>query len=676
MERDKHSGKVLDGRYELIRLIDEGGMGAVYLGRHVKLGRSTAVKFLHKELLGQTTVVKRFYREAQAASAIAHPNIIDVYDVGVADWGEPYIVMEYLEGENLDSLLKRKGPIDLPAALGVLEPALRALGAAHEKGIVHRDLKPENIFITRPPDSPPLVKLIDFGISKFVEGDLSKLTRTGTLLGTPSFMSPEQARGKGEFDHRADLYSTGVILFLMLTGELPFTGESYNDLIITILTEPPKDPFLIAPNFPAAVDPVLQKLLSRDPADRYQSCQELIEALETLDGYEQRVEALTELTNDMPEDRFATGDLGSMIEREELAETVFAEMTATPGAKDASASDKDASASDKDEPGGTHSPTGESSGPDEPDMGSWKETVDLSPPRRYRRQRFTAPVILSALGLAILGGFLLFSREAMFPSNDGPDETEEEIQKIKALQAHLQSAADRASDVEGRSPEAVGAVPDPPPDTEEPRAPEDTGEASDLESDQPAADSAAGEAPGSDPDTEEIAVRDTVESERTSPIGVPEPPLETPPVKASPDQSSDDTPSDLPGTKTSTAKASRPKRSPDEPSGPPPEPPPEPPVALAPVTLTPDDVDQLVESKSPAIEACYEKARNLQPDIGGKLVVKVTISDNRIWAMVTENELSLEMGTCVVKAIRTIRPPPTTNSTTILKEILFRVKKR
>jgi eukaryotic-like serine/threonine-protein kinase len=265
MKRNKHSGKVLDGRYEILSLLDEGGMGAVYLGRHVKLGRRVAVKFLRGELKGIKGLVTRFYREARAASGISHPNIIDVYDVGVADWGEPYLVMEYLSGENLASLLARKGPISLAAACGIMEPTLRALHAAHERGIVHRDLKPENIFLMRQENGPPVIKIIDFGVSKFLQGEQTQLTRTGSLLGTPSYMSPEQARGRGTVDHRADIYSMGVVLYNMLSGSLPFVGESYNDLIVNILTEPAKTPTEAYPEFPADAEPIVMRLLEKDP---------------------------------------------------------------------------------------------------------------------------------------------------------------------------------------------------------------------------------------------------------------------------------------------------------------------------------------------------------------------------------------------------------------------------
>lgn len=206
-----YSGRTLENRYSVTKLLGKGGMGSVYLGHHVKIGKRVAVKFLHAQFTSSPELVKRFYREAQAASMVQHSNIIKVMDVGVSDSGEPFLVMEYLEGESLAEMLKRKGILDIGAACGVLEPALLALSAAHDSGIIHRDLKPENIFMVHEESGFSGVKLIDFGISKFTgPGDQSQLTQTGTLLGTPAYMAPEQVRGDKDIDRRADIYSMGV----------------------------------------------------------------------------------------------------------------------------------------------------------------------------------------------------------------------------------------------------------------------------------------------------------------------------------------------------------------------------------------------------------------------------------------------------------------------------------
>jgi len=219
--------------------------------------------------------------------------------------------MEYLEGESLSSMLKRTGPLDLAAACGIMEPTLLALAAAHAKGIVHRDLKPENIFLVAHEGETPAVKLIDFGISKFtgVTGQ-SKLTQTGSLLGTPSYMSPEQTRGSGEVDLRTDIYSMGVILYEMLTGKLPFTGENYNELLINILTTDPLPPSEAHAEFPADAEEVVMKAISRNPEDRYQSSEEMIEALKATSSFGHRHERLTHLASGIARTAIAGGDLG------------------------------------------------------------------------------------------------------------------------------------------------------------------------------------------------------------------------------------------------------------------------------------------------------------------------------------------------------------------------------
>jgi len=315
MATSDYTGQVLDGKYRLTTLLGKGGMGSVYRGQHVVIGKQVAVKFLHSEFAGSEEVVKRFYREAQAAAAIGHEGIIDVMDVGIAPTGEPYLVMEFLEGESLADLLVRAGPLDVGAAVGVFEPALQALHAAHTKGIVHRDLKPENIFLQHREGGPPRVKLIDFGISKISQGPGGeKLTQTGSVMGTPAYMSPEQARGSTELDHRSDLYSMGVILYEMLTGRLPFEGENFTEIIISILTQEPIPPREACAEFPNEAEPVLLRALVKDPAGRYADALEFAGALQGLSGYENRQAQLTSLAASAKKTTFAAGSLGPAID--------------------------------------------------------------------------------------------------------------------------------------------------------------------------------------------------------------------------------------------------------------------------------------------------------------------------------------------------------------------------
>jgi serine/threonine-protein kinase len=310
-EEDDESTLLLDNRYRIIRLLGEGGMGSVHLAEHVGLNKRVAVKFLHLELAGQDDVVKRFDQEAKVAASIRHKNIIEVYDVGLSADGDPFLVMEYLEGESLASLMKRSGPMDVGAACAVMEPTLLALAAANRQGIIHRDLKPENIFLAHQPDEPPVVKIIDFGLSKITTSspDMS-CTQTGSILGTPAYMSPEQARGAANIDHRADLYSLGTMLFEMLTGALPYSGNNFTEFFAKLLTEEPRAPRDVYPGFPVEAEPILRKALSKSPDERFQSASEMLEALKTLSGFDKRDERLALLSSSMGKSTFAAGDLG------------------------------------------------------------------------------------------------------------------------------------------------------------------------------------------------------------------------------------------------------------------------------------------------------------------------------------------------------------------------------
>jgi len=307
---------LLDGRYRIDHLLGEGGMGAVYLASHVGLGRQVAIKFLHADLISREEVVGRFYREAQAAAAIRHKNIIEVFDVGMSPKGEPFLVMEFLEGESLAGLLKRVGPLDLAAACAVMEPVLQALQVAHRKGIVHRDLKPDNIFLAHQHGEPPVVKIIDFGISKFTQGELDKWrTKTGSVMGTPAYMSPEQARGSAGLDHRTDIYSMGTILFEMLTGALPFAGTNFAEYLSAMLVDEPRAPQSVYADFPVAAEPVLRKALAKNPDQRFQNATEMLEGLTALPGYDAHPERLSLFASTIEIRGFAAGDLGQALSR-------------------------------------------------------------------------------------------------------------------------------------------------------------------------------------------------------------------------------------------------------------------------------------------------------------------------------------------------------------------------
>jgi serine/threonine protein kinase len=275
-------GKVLGEAYQIIRLVGEGGMGRVYEARHLRLkDRRFAIKVLHAEMARDQEIVARFQREAESASSIGHPNVIDVYDVHKTQDGVPYIVGEFLEGNEFGDQLAKQGRIDVATAVHVARQVCRALAAAHKKGIVHRDMKPENVFLVQH-DGAITVKVIDFGISKAAEAGNANLTKTGMIMGTPSYMSPEQARGD-KVDARADIYAVGAMLYHSLTGKKPFETDDPASTLSLVLTEEPDRPRKVNPEIPEALELVVQKTMAKDASDRYQTMEELEQALQPFD---------------------------------------------------------------------------------------------------------------------------------------------------------------------------------------------------------------------------------------------------------------------------------------------------------------------------------------------------------------------------------------------------------
>ena len=232
-------GEVVGEKYRILRVIAEGGMGVVYEAQHAVVKRRFAVKFLRADLADRRDLLTRFHREAQAAGALESENIAAAIDFGILADGTPYIVMEHLVGESLGSLVAREGRLPVERAVDLCLQACRGMQAAHAAGIVHRDLKPENLFLCRREDGTDLVKVLDFGIAKLEQIELdSAATRTGTILGTPAYMSPEQARGDKSIDHRTDVYGLAAILFEMLSGKPPHPGDSHNAILHHIATQP------------------------------------------------------------------------------------------------------------------------------------------------------------------------------------------------------------------------------------------------------------------------------------------------------------------------------------------------------------------------------------------------------------------------------------------------------
>lgn len=263
-------GTVLGGKYRLVRKLGEGGMGIVYEAEHMDLGKRLAVKLLQPTYASNRDILKRFQQEARAACRIGHPGIVDVSDIGMTPDREPYMVMELLHGESLAAALERHGSLPLDRAADILGQVLSALSAAHGAGIVHRDIKPDNVFLTHLGDRADFVKLLDFGISKFLAGSLAgaKLTQTGSVLGTPLYLAPEQARGDRDIDHRVDIYAVGVMAYQMLSGRVPYSADNYQQLLFRIVTEPPVPLEKVAPDLAEEVVDLIDRAMSKDRRER------------------------------------------------------------------------------------------------------------------------------------------------------------------------------------------------------------------------------------------------------------------------------------------------------------------------------------------------------------------------------------------------------------------------
>lgn len=266
-------GSVIADRYHIEKKLGEGGMGAVYLGEHVRMGRKSAIKVMTQAMANDPEAIARFNREAANAARINHHNVCGIYDFGETDDGTIYLAMEFIEGEALSDVLKREGALDPHRAADILEQTGAALQAAHDLGIVHRDLKPDNIMIAKGRDGKDLVKVVDFGIAKAMGGEEGqKVTKTGLVVGTPEYMSPEQLSGD-VLDGRSDIYSLALVLYRMLTGTLPFQADSAQETMIKRLTDEPLKLSEVRPDiqFPPRLQEVLDHALQRMPADRYDS---------------------------------------------------------------------------------------------------------------------------------------------------------------------------------------------------------------------------------------------------------------------------------------------------------------------------------------------------------------------------------------------------------------------
>ncbi len=269
-------GQLIAEKYRIERLLGRGGMGEVYQARHIVVGRRFAIKFLHAHLARGRDSASRFLREAQAAGALDSEHIAAVLDFDTAADGAPFLVMEYLAGESLASGLKREGTLPVPRVLGMLLQVCRGLDVAHRYGIVHRDLKPDNLFVTQRPDGTELIKILDFGIAKLIDGGPhGEATHSGVILGTPYYMAPEQARGEKSLDARVDIHALGVVGYELLSGQKPHPGDSYNAILAHILTQPVAPLATLRPGLPRGLAAVIERAMAFEPAQRQGSASEL-----------------------------------------------------------------------------------------------------------------------------------------------------------------------------------------------------------------------------------------------------------------------------------------------------------------------------------------------------------------------------------------------------------------
>ena len=280
-------GTTIDGRYRVLRVLGQGGMGAVYEAEHTGTGRRVAVKVINADMARKTEMVLRFQREARVAGSIETPHIVQVLDTGTDPTsGTVYMVMEFLRGEDLQQLIKRLGKVPPLTALRLIAQSCLGLGKAHAAGVIHRDIKPANLFLCWHEGGPVTVKVVDFGIAKIMvepgSGEEAGLTRTGGMLGSPLYMSPEQATGRKTIDHRTDVWSLGVVLYQALSGRVPHLAETLGALIMAICSEPVPPLQSVAPWVPAEIAEIVHRALALDPSARFPSMAALLQAIQQI----------------------------------------------------------------------------------------------------------------------------------------------------------------------------------------------------------------------------------------------------------------------------------------------------------------------------------------------------------------------------------------------------------
>lgn len=269
-------GKTIDGKYLIESMLGEGGMAVVYKSHHTMMERQVVIKVMQGWLLSNKKSIERFQRECKVTAKLNHPNIVTVYDVGDINGKAPYLVMEYIQGESLADKIHRQGALSFETTADIIIQLCSGLSEAHSAGIIHRDLKPDNVLLQNKSDRPDWVKIVDFGISHLVHGQAQRLTKTGRMVGTPEYIAPEQLKDK-PMDMRTDLYALGIMMYEMLTGTVPFGGESAEAILMKHLLEMPQPMSVHKPEFTDGTpfDEIILKLLQKEPDHRYQTAAEL-----------------------------------------------------------------------------------------------------------------------------------------------------------------------------------------------------------------------------------------------------------------------------------------------------------------------------------------------------------------------------------------------------------------
>ncbi|MBK8942162.1 MAG: serine/threonine protein kinase [Polyangiaceae bacterium] len=278
-ELNVRPGEILAGKYAVERVLGQGGMGAVLAVRHVMLDERRALKLMLPSAMGGHQAVERFVREARAAARLKSDHVTRVHDVGLLPTGQPYIEMELLEGQDLSTILATRGPLPAAEVVGWMLQVCEALQEAHASGVVHRDLKPANLFLTHRPNGAECIKVLDFGVAKIQGAQDTSLTTTGTALGSPLYMSPEQMYGASHAEPRSDIWSLGVIMFQLLTQKVPFNGESVTAVALAVVNMPTPSVAALRGDLPPALEAVVMRCLQKPTAARYGSAAELAAAL-------------------------------------------------------------------------------------------------------------------------------------------------------------------------------------------------------------------------------------------------------------------------------------------------------------------------------------------------------------------------------------------------------------